>query len=67
MIIHFKIFETPYIDGPRKIFRKPVGSAVIKSVGLKDLDFDCRRVPKVIDLDLEQAGSINSFMVDLHY
>ncbi len=64
MEIHFKVFETPYIEGPNKIFRKPVGTAVIKSVSLKDLDFDCRKVPKVLDLDLEQAGAVTPFMVD---
>ncbi len=64
MDIHFKVFETPYIDGPRKIFRKPVGSAVIKSISLKALDFDCNRTPKVVDLETEQAGSVSPLMAD---
>ena len=62
--VHFKVFETPYIDGPRKIFRKPAGTAVIKTVSLKDLDFDCGKTAKVVDLDLEQAGSVTPFLAD---
>jgi choloylglycine hydrolase len=64
MDIYFKIFETPHIDGPRKIFLKPVGSAVIKSISLRELDFDCRKTPKVINLETHQEGSLNPFLVN---
>jgi choloylglycine hydrolase len=64
MDIHFKVFETPHIDGPRKIFLKPVGAADIRSINLKELDFDCRKTPKVIDLDSKQTGGLNPFLVD---
>ncbi len=39
-------------------------SAVMRSISLKRLDFDCNRTPRVVDLETEQAGSVTPLMAD---
>jgi choloylglycine hydrolase len=64
MRIYFKIFETPTIVGPQKIFLKEPGMAILKIVDFNGFDFSCSAVGKVLDLDLNKEGVVNQYFRD---
>ena len=64
MRIYFKIFETPTIVGPQKIFLKEPGVAILKIVDFHGFDFSCSAVGKVLDLDLNKEGVVNQYFRD---
>ena len=65
MRIYFKIYETPIIDGERKIFLKqPPYDPGTKIVDFKGLDFRCSESAKILDLNCEYNGEINQHFAD---
>jgi hypothetical protein len=64
MRIYFKVFETPVIDGERKIFMKqPPYDPAMKVIDFKGLDFSCSAVVKVLDINCHQEKDVNQFFV----
>ena len=61
--IYFKIFETPTIIGPQKIFTKPVGEAAMKFVDLKHFNFNCTNGAEVFNLNKNLSGNMDNQFV----
>lgn len=64
MKIYAKVFETPVIEGPNKIFRRTPGVASTKIIDFKEFSFDCRRPCRVLDLETEKEGLVNQYFED---
>jgi hypothetical protein len=64
MRIYFKVFETPTIIGEQKIFLKQPGTADIKYVDFKDLDFSCNKTPKALDLNFDKPGNMSPHFIE---
>ena len=64
MRIYFKIFETPTIIGEQKIFLKQPGTADVKYVDFKDLDFSCDKTPKALDLNFDKPGNMSPHFIE---
>jgi hypothetical protein len=65
MRIYFKIFETPRIDGEKKIFMKqPPYDPSTRVVEFKGLDFNCSKPAKVLDLDCSHDQVVNQYFVN---
>jgi choloylglycine hydrolase len=64
MRVYFKIFETPIIDGERKIFLKqPPYDPGTKVIDLRGFDFSCNGVAKVFDLNSDHYNEVNQFFI----
>jgi choloylglycine hydrolase len=64
MKIYFKIFETPMLVGDRKVYLGESDKAKIKIVNMREFDFDCSQVARIIDLECDKEGNINEYFVD---
>lgn len=65
MRIYFKVFETPTIDGEKKIFTKqPPYDPMTKVIEFKGLDFNCSTGAKVLDLDCNHDQLVNQYFVN---
>lgn len=62
--VYFKVFETATIEGEKKMFFKPIGSAELKYIDLNKIEFDNLRAAKVVDLEVDVTGCVNPFLVD---
>jgi hypothetical protein len=64
MRIYFKVFETPIIDGEKKIFTKqPPYDPITKVVDFKGLDFNCSDMVKVFDINSNQDKVVNKYFI----
>jgi|WetSurMetagenome_2_1015567.scaffolds.fasta_scaffold112970_2 hypothetical protein len=64
MRIYFKVFETPVIDGERKIFMKqPPYDPVKKIIDFKSFNFDCSGIQKVLDINCDHDNAVNQYFV----
>lgn len=64
MRIYFKIFETPVIDGEKKIFMKqPTYDPVTKVIDFRGFDFSCNGAAKVFDLNRDRFKEVNKYYV----
>jgi choloylglycine hydrolase len=64
MRIYFKVFETPVIDGEKKIFTKqPPYDPITKVVDFKALDFNCSDIVKVFDINSNQDKVVNQYFI----
>lgn len=65
MRIYFKVFETPTIDGEKKIFTKqPPYDPMTKVIDFKGLDFNCSVGSKVLDIDCNHDKLVNQYFVN---
>lgn len=64
MRIYFKVFETPTIVGEQKIFLKQPGQAEMKLVDFKNFDFNCSKYVKVLNLNEDFSGAVDSHFID---
>jgi choloylglycine hydrolase len=64
MKVYIKVFETPVIIGPNKIFRKTPGESKTKVIDLKDFKFDCSIPGKALDLELDKEGNVDQDFVN---
>jgi hypothetical protein len=64
MRVYFKVFETPIIVGEQKIFMKQPGQAEMKFVDFKSFDFDCDKVAKVLNLNDNFSGVVDSQFIN---
>jgi hypothetical protein len=63
MKIYFKIYETPIIDGEKKIFLKqPPYDPGTKIVDFKGLDFNCSEGAKILDLNCNYTDVVNQYL-----
>ena len=64
MRIYFKVFETPIIDGEKKIFMKqPPYDPITKVIDFKELDFNCSDMVKVFDINGNQDKVVNQYFI----
>ena len=64
MRIYFKVFETPVIDGEKKIFmRQPPYDPTTKVVDFKGLDFNCSGIVKVFDINSNYDKIVNQYFI----
>lgn len=64
MRIYFKVFETPIIDGERKIFTKqPPYDPITKVIDFKELDFNCSDMVKVFDINSNYDKIVNQYFI----
>lgn len=64
MRIYFKVFETPIIDGEKKIFTKqPPYDPITKVIDFKTLDFNCSNITKVFDINSSQDNVVNQYFI----
>ena len=64
MRIYFKVFETPTIDGEKKIFTKqPPYDPITKVIDFKGLDFNCSNIVKVFDINSSQNNVVNKYFI----
>ncbi|MGE5498845.1 MAG: linear amide C-N hydrolase [Syntrophothermus sp.] len=61
MKVYIKVFETPVIAGPNKIFRKTPGESAIKEIEFGNFRFDCGQPCRVLDLETEKDGIVNQY------
>lgn len=61
MKVYVKVFETPVIAGPNKIFRKTPGESAIKIMEFGKFSFDCGQPCRVLDLETEKDGVVNPY------
>lgn len=62
--IYFKVFETPVIDGEKKIFTKqPPYDPITKVIDLKGLDFNCSSKAKVFDINSNHYSVVNHYFI----
>ncbi len=63
MRIYFKVFETPVIDGERKIFLKqPPYDPATKIIDFKALNFDCSEII-VLDINCDHEKVVNQYFI----
>jgi choloylglycine hydrolase len=62
--IHFKVFETPVVQGEQKIFLRAPGVAAVKTINLRSIDFDAIEQARVLPLECEGEGSQNDRFLD---
>jgi hypothetical protein len=66
MRIYLKVFETPVIDGEKKIFMKqPPYDPVTKVIDFYKLNFNCSDVVKVFDINSNYDNIVNKYFI--HY
>jgi len=64
MRIYFKVFETPVIDGERKIFMKqPPYDPLTKIIDFTGLNFDCSGIVKVFDINSDHDKLVNQYFI----
>ena len=64
MRIYFKIFETPVIEGEKKIFMKqPPYDPITKVIDFKELDFNCFATIKVFDINSNFDNKVNQHFI----
>ena len=64
MRIYFKVFETPVIDGEKKIFMKqPPYDPITKVIDFKELDFNCSDMVKVFDINSNYDKIVNQYFI----
>lgn len=62
MRIYFKVFETPIIDGEKKIFTKqPPYDPITKIIDFEGLDFNCSTGTKVLDINCNHYKVLNQY------
>jgi choloylglycine hydrolase len=64
MRIYFKVFETPVIDGEKKIFTKqPPYDPTTKIIDFKGMDFNRSDMVKVFDINSNQDKKIDKYFI----
>lgn len=64
MRIYFKVFETPIIDGEKKIFmRQPPYDPITKVIDFKELDLNCSDTLKVFDINSNYDKIVNQHFI----
>jgi hypothetical protein len=64
MRIYFKVFETPVIDGDKKIFMKqPPYDPITKVIDFNKLDFNCSDMVKVFDINSNYDKIVNQYFI----
>lgn len=64
MRIYFKVYETPIIDGERKIFTKqPPYDPITKIIDFKGMDFNCSGITKIFDINSSQDNIVNQYFI----
>jgi hypothetical protein len=64
MRIYFKVFETPVIDGEKKIFmRQPPYDPTTKVIDFKALDLNCSGMVKVFDINSNYDKIVNQYFI----
>jgi choloylglycine hydrolase len=64
MRIYFKVYETPIIDGEKKIFTKqPPYDPTTKIIDFMALDFNCSNIAKVFDINSSHYNVVNQYFI----